>query len=126
MSNITKILIVDDHPGMLSAVSMLLRDVFPHCTLLVASNAKLAVALSKKHAPEIVILDIFLPDMSGIDAIALIQAAVPGVKIVMHSSHDSQSYRIKAALAGADAFIAKKRSGSELPPLLAQILAEFV
>ena len=73
-------------------------------------------------APQVVIMDIALPGMSGIEATRRIKAAFPDTQVVMHSSYDMRVYREGAAAAGASAFVRKSRVVTELVPVVAGLL----
>lgn len=120
------ILIVDDHPAVRAAVMALLDGAFPECRLLVAESAEIALALCATAAPHIVIMDISLPHMNGIDGAKHICAQFPATRVVMHSNSDMQIFRDASAAAGACAFVGKGRTSSELIAVIAELLAASV
>jgi len=98
------------------------------------------VRIISKKLPDIVILDINMPGMSGIEAIALIKEASPEVSIIMYTQFEDDDKLFKSLCAGADGYILKKTSpfklidaidevgngGTPLSPLIAKkILASF-
>jgi DNA-binding NarL/FixJ family response regulator len=118
------IMVVEDHPPTLSALLELLEAAFPQCALLAAEGAERALELCAAAAPDVVIMDIALSGMSGIDATLRIKALLPDTRVVMHSSYDMRVYREGAAAAGASAFVRKGKAGSELVPVVADLLAK--
>lgn len=108
------ILLVEDHAGTRLAVMELLRSAFACCRLLAADSAEAALPLCAAEAPAIVVMDISLPGINGIDATRLIRQAHPGTQVIMHSSSDQPIYREESLAAGAAAFVGKGRSGGEL------------
>ena len=122
MREAVTILVVEDHPATLAGLLELLEAAFPACALVAAQEAEQALCLCASAAPHIVIMDIALPGMSGIEATRRIKAAFPGTQVVMHSSYDMRVYRDGASAAGASAFVRKSRVSSELVPVVASLL----
>ena len=121
-SQVATILIVEDHPPMLAAVRALLSAAFPACRILAAESAEQALDLCASDAPCVVVMDIVLPGIDGIEATRRIKARLPDTAVVMHSSHDRAMYRDAAAAAGASAFVSKHRTFSDLVPAIAGLL----
>ncbi len=102
----TKVLIVDDAAFM----RMMLRDILEKNGFEIvgeASNGIKAVELYKKEKPEVVTMDITMPDMDGIEAVKQIKAFDPNSKIIMCSAMGQQSMVMDAIRAGARDFIVK-------------------
>jgi DNA-binding NarL/FixJ family response regulator len=116
------ILVVEDHPGTRAMVLALLRSAFPGCQLLEADSAERALPLFEAKAPQLVVMDIALPGMNGIQATQRIKASHPDTLVVMHSSSDLPVYREEARAVGASAFVGKGRSSGELVPVIADLL----
>jgi len=123
MNGAVTIMVVEDHPPTLAALLELLEAAFPQCALLAAEGAERALELCADAAPDVVIMDIALAGMSGIDATLHIKALLPDARVVMHSSYDMRVYREGAAAAGASAFVSKGKFISELVPVVAGLLA---
>ena len=120
--NRTKILIVEDHPAMLSALSAMLNRSFPEIRLFAAASAEAALPLCAAERPHLVIMDISLLGMNGIAATREIKATSPATEVVIHSASDMQVYRDAAAAAGAAAFVSKCDTSRDLIPTIAEIL----
>lgn len=102
----TKVLIVDDAAFM----RMMIRDILEKNGFEVvgeASNGIKAVEIYKKEKPEVVTMDITMPDMDGIEAVKQIKAFDPDSKIIMCSAMGQQSMVMDAIRAGARDFIVK-------------------
>lgn len=100
----TKALLIEDDPVTRWIVRTSLKD---ECNLMTASTASSACLLYSKFKPDIVFLDIGLPDKSGLDVLSWILRHDPGAKIVMFSSQDSLDMMTTSIEAGAVGFIAK-------------------
>ncbi|MBV7272268.1 response regulator [Clostridium thailandense] len=101
-----KILIVDDAAFM----RMMIKDILEKNGFEVvgeANNGLKAVELYKKEKPDVVTMDITMPDMDGIEAVKAIKAFDPGAKIIMCSAMGQQTMVMDAIKAGARDFIVK-------------------
>jgi two-component system response regulator YesN len=116
------ILTVEDHAATREAVLALLGSAFPHCKLLAADSAERALELCRSAQPSLIIMDVALPGMNGIEATGLIRQMHPAALIVMYSNSDMAIYREQAASAGAAAFISKSGTARELIPTVARML----
>jgi two-component system chemotaxis response regulator CheY len=101
-----KILIVDDAAFM----RMMIKDILEKNDFQVvgeANNGIKAVELYKKEKPDVVTMDITMPDMDGIEAVKAIKAFDPAAKIIMCSAMGQQTMVMDAIKAGARDFIVK-------------------
>ncbi|HEV8537321.1 MAG TPA: response regulator transcription factor [Bacteroidota bacterium] len=77
-------------------------------------NGKEAVALVRQHRPDVAILDISMPEMSGIEAAKIIKENNPETKILILTIHDDQDYVVQVMQAGADGYIIKNSSPEDI------------
>ncbi|MEI6898339.1 MAG: PAS domain S-box protein [Bacteroidota bacterium] len=112
-----KILAIDDNPDNLVVIKALLTDVFPDIPLLTATSGKEGMNLIRAEQPDVILLDIIMPDMNGYEVCSLVKgdAVLSRIPIIMLTAGKSDSEsRIRALDAGADAFVTKPVESSEL------------
>ena len=119
----TSILIVEDHEKVRRALRKLLEVKFSQYQVIEASSGEEAVTLTLAEAPQLIIMDITLPGMSGIEATRRIRATSSSPPVVMFTVHEDDIYRQEAEDAGAIAYVAKHALQSELLPQLYALLA---
>ena len=118
------ILIVEDHPGVRQSLREWLALSFPHYELLEATSGEEAVTKAQASSPCLVIMDIGLPGITGIEATESIKKTMPDTKVVMLTIFDDDDYRSHAAAAGAFAYVPKRKIKTELMPVVRRILHE--
>jgi len=116
------ILIVEDHTDVRRALRDWLGLEFPRCRVIEAASGEEAIALARSESPRLVVMDIRLPGMNGIETARQIKAALPFTQIVMLTIHTGDIYLADARAAGASAYVTKQRMHSELVPTLAALL----
>lgn len=118
------ILIVEDHDDVRISLRMWLGDVFRDDEIIEATNGVDAVEQALAHAPDIVVMDISMPEMNGIEATRKIKTALPHSQIAVLSVHDTPEYRSDALDAGASVYIPKSQAYMALIPALNRLLSE--
>lgn len=88
-----------------------------------AGDAKTALALAQAARPDVVLMDVAMPDMDGIAAAGALRAIAPEAAVIIHTLHDDAATRTRALAAGAVAVIAKRRCGEDLAPAIREALA---
>jgi two-component system KDP operon response regulator KdpE len=108
---VTRVLVVDDEPQILRALRINLR--VRHYDVLTAETAEQALAVAAAHPPDLVLLDLGLPDMDGVEVIAGLRGWTAAPIIVLSGRADS-SDKVKALDAGADDYVTKPFGMEEL------------
>src|SRR5262252_48784 len=108
------IVLVDDHKLVRDGVKTILERGTEFRVVGEAENGADAVQLCKKALPDIVLMDIGLPGMNGIEATEEILRHCPGTKIVILSMYDDENTVVSAIRSGARAFVLKKASSTDL------------
>jgi DNA-binding NarL/FixJ family response regulator len=108
------IVLVDDHKLVRDGIKTLLERGPDFRVVGEADNGADAVQLCRKTNPELVLMDIGLPGMNGIEATTELLRHCPGVKVVILSMYDDENSVVSAIRSGARAFVLKKASSGEL------------
>src|SRR3954452_2018477 len=108
------VLLVDDHKLMRDGVKTILERVADFKVMAEAGNGTDAVQACKKLRPDIVLMDIGLPGMNGIEATEEILRHCPGTRIVILSMYDDENSVVSAIRSGARSFVLKKASSNDL------------
>ena len=117
-----RIMLVDDHAIVRSGFRRLLEQQ-PGCHVVAeAADADRAYALFMEHEPDVTVLDLSMPGVSGLDAIRRIIARKPSAKILVFSMHEDASLAERAIQLGARGFVTK----SSAPESLASAIADIV
>ena len=102
------ILLVDDDEFFRGAERRLLESEEAFEIVGEAGNASEAIRLARALHPDVVLMDIGMPDLNGLEATRQIKAAEPETKVVMVTVYDEPGFRQAAANYGADAYVVKK------------------
>src|SRR5271165_521079 len=108
------VLLVDDHKIMRDGIKAILRHIGEFQVVGEAETGAEAVQLCKKQVPEIVVMDIGLPGLNGIESTTEILRHHPGVKVIVLSMFDDEHSVVGAIRSGARAFVLKKASDNDL------------
>jgi DNA-binding NarL/FixJ family response regulator len=117
-----RILIVDDHELMRRGIRNLLESNPRLQVCGEAADGEEGVAKVQSLKPDLVVLDLNMRGMNGIDATRSIRRLVPETKILIYSMHESPQIRLAIQQAGADAFVLKSAPETELPKMIGLLL----
>ena len=115
MNQPTTIIIVDDDDIVRIGLRTLLTELGRYDVVGEASNGRDAVRLARKLEPDLVLIDVGMPTMNGIDATKRIRSAVEKTKIIALSLHDDSRFVTQMLDAGASGFLPKQGAVEELP-----------
>lgn len=116
-----RVLIVDDQPRARQSMKALLATWPLAGPVQEAASGQQAVQLVETFEPDVVLMDIRMPGMDGVEATRLIKSQRPQVKIIALSMY--AEYAADAAAAGADAFVSKGQPPEQLLATLAAVVA---
>jgi len=110
----TRVLLADDHVMMRGGLRMLLEQNAELAVVGEAEDGRETVRLAKKLSPDVVVMDIAMPDMNGIEATRQIIAEHPGIKVIALSMHSDRHFVSEMLKAGATAYLLKQCAVDEL------------
>lgn len=102
-----RIMLVDDHASMRQGLSMLLRSNHDFELVAEASDGIEAVKMAQDFSPDIILMDVSMPEMDGIEATAIIKKNQPYIRIIGLSMHEDENTKQRMIAAGASAYISK-------------------
>lgn len=110
----TTIILADDHQILREALRMLLESQPDFQVLTETGDGAEAARLAEKHKPDILVLDMMMPGLSGLEVARAVKRATPATKVIILSMHDAESYVVDALNAGIAGYVLKKSSSQEL------------
>jgi len=121
--DIINVVLADDHVLVRDGIKALLEDQQGIRVIDEASNGKEAIEVIAKNKPHILIVDIRMPEMNGIEVVRIINDRYKDVRTLVLSMHDSEEYVIQAIQAGADGYLLKGASKDEFLKALHTVAA---
>lgn len=117
-----EILIVDDHPMVRMGLIFMLRDRAGIESIREATTAEEAITQVRQKPPSVVLLDVRLPDMSGIDTCREIKRISPGTKVIMITSYTDEEAVFASIIAGANGYFYKRVAPQELIAAIEKVM----
>jgi DNA-binding NarL/FixJ family response regulator len=121
-----KILLVDDHPLFRGGLKYLLQSLDEHLELDEAGNCSQAEALATQRAYDLVLVDLKMPGVGGLDALTVVRAALPSTPVVVVSGEDDPAVVRAAIECGAMGFIPKSSTPEVMIQALKLVLAHGI
>ena len=119
-SSVPRVVLADDDALIRYTTHRILRDA---CEVVgEAADGEAAVALARDLQPDVVVLDISMPGMSGFAAARAIRDRQPGIRVIMLSSHTAPSYIDEAFRNGAHGYVVKETAGAQLADAIQETL----
>lgn len=109
-----RVLLADDHILVRSGIRRLLEDIPGVMVVAEADDGEQAVEIAQRENPDIVITDIGMPRMSGLELTAWLKHNLPQVRVIILSMHGASDYVAEAFASGADAYLLKRSASEEL------------
>ncbi len=114
MNTTTTVLIVDDHAMVRAGIRSILEHAEGYTVVAEAENGRDAIALASKHAPDVALIDVAMPDLNGIEATRKIHAADPKIAVIGLSMHSDARYVNGMLDAGGCGYLLKTCDADEL------------
>src|SRR5215469_5206295 len=138
-SSLIQVLSVDDHTLVREGIAAILEAESDMRLVAEATNGREAIQRFRQHRPDVTLMDLHMPDLDGIEAIARIRAEFPGARIIVLTSYSGDARMVGALKAGASGYLLKHTLRRELldairavhagsrriPPEIATEIAEY-
>jgi len=118
-----RVLCVDDHPLLREGIAAIINSQPDMVLIADASNGTEAIQKFKEHRPDVTLMDLRLPDISGVDSLMAIRADAPDARIIMLSTFEGDVEIQRALQAGARAYLLKNMPPKELVEVIRQVHA---
>ena len=119
--NVIKVLIADDHAIVREGLKQILADTKDIVVAGHAENGNEAIKLSREGLCDVLLLDISMPDRSGIEVLKQVKKETPNIAILMLSMHREDQYAIRSLKAGASGYLNKQSAPAELVNAIRQV-----
>jgi DNA-binding NarL/FixJ family response regulator len=117
-----RVLLADDHTLVRAGIRSLLEKLPGVEVAGEASDGREVIGLIEAHQPDVVLMDISMPGLSGLQALARITRDFPLVRVIILSMHHSDEYVLQALKSGASGYLLKRAATAELPAALKNVM----
>jgi len=118
-----RIVVADDHPVVLKGLKEIIEESFENATIDVTSTGYELIRNVQNNHYDLVLLDISLPDINGLEALKEIKKKKPKLPVLIISMYPEEQYAVRAIKAGAHGYITKRSASDELVLAVRQILS---
>lgn len=119
----TRILLADDHEVVRQGLKQILIESIPDAAFGEATNGKEALRRARTEPWDVVVLDISLPDRSGLDVLKELRRDYPGLPVLVLSMHSEEQFAVRVLRAGAAGYVTKRTAARELVVAVQKVLA---
>lgn len=126
MARTIRLLLADNHPAYMEGLVALFREEPDIEVVGCAVNGQEALELALELEPDIVLMDISMPVMDGLEATRRVKKSLPGVKVLVCTMHNSPEYAVQATEAGAVGFVTKDLPFAALLPTVKAVQAGVI
>ena len=109
-----RVLLVDDHALVRAGLRSLMESFVDVEVVAEAGDGRAAVQLARTHVPHVVLMDIALPELNGLEAAARLRDEVPAARVIVLSMYSNEEYVLRALQAGVAGYLLKDAAPSEL------------
>ncbi|HPU30055.1 MAG TPA: response regulator transcription factor [Syntrophorhabdaceae bacterium] len=117
------ILIVEDHDSVRESLIQWLNRIFPEFEIMGIKTGEEAINIIKNVMPKIVLMDINLPGINGIETTKIIKIMHPSTKVAILSIYEDEAYKNDAFIAGASKYVPKRLMHTDLIPAIKSLLS---
>jgi two-component system response regulator EvgA len=121
----TTIMIVDDHPALRLVIKIHLSQLLGVTDVIEADNGQTAVEMARQYAPDLAVLDLDIPRISGLDVIPRLKLAHPLIRVLVLSGQNQATFASRAMRSGAQGFVGKSQDMREIVRGVEAVLAGY-
>jgi DNA-binding NarL/FixJ family response regulator len=118
-----RVLVVDDNENVRRSVCQLLQSQADIEVICEAVDGADALSKAREHLPDVVLLDVTMPNMNGLEVAQVLKQEIPSIQIIIVSQHDSRGFKWAALAAGVSGYVVKSNAARDLIPELRRIQA---
>lgn len=119
-----KLLIVDDEPIERDGMQAILQKAYPNLDIKQAKNGKVAIEIADQFKPDLIMMDIMMPGMTGLEAVEIISAKNPTIKFVMVTAFDMFDFARQALKLGVKDYLLKPSKASEIVATVGRVMKQ--
>ncbi len=118
----SRIVIVEDNDAVREGFSLIINSVSNYLVVNSYDNAEDAIKNVRKDKPDVILMDLELPGMNGIEAISIIKKDSPHIDLIVNTIYENSDLVFKALVAGASGYITKNTSHTELLDAIEEVI----
>ncbi|MEQ8242975.1 MULTISPECIES: response regulator transcription factor [Fulvivirga] len=118
----SRIVIVEDNDAVREGFSLIINSVSNYLVVNAYDNAEDAIKNVRKDKPDVILMDLELPGMNGIEAIGIIKKASPHIDLIVNTIYENSDLVFQALVAGASGYITKNTSHTELLDAIEEVI----
>jgi DNA-binding NarL/FixJ family response regulator len=116
-----RVLLADDHEIVRDGLRLLIESQQNMCVVGEAANGRQALSRAQELKPDVVVMDLSMPEMNGLQATMRLKARFPELKVIALTAHEDESYLSQLCKAGASGYVLKRSAGDELIRAIAAV-----
>jgi len=116
-----RVLVVDDNESVRRSICQLLKTQPDLEVICEATDGADALRKAREHLPDVVLLDVTMPNMDGLEVARVLKQEFPSMDVLIVSQHDSRGFRWAALAAGVSGYVVKSDSARDLIPELRKL-----
>lgn len=116
-----RILLADDHQMLRDGLRLLIDAQPDMCVIAEAADGHEALRKARELSPDIIVMDLSMPGLSGLQATQRLKAEMPSIRVLALTAHEDESYLTQLCKAGASGYVLKRSAGDELLHALATV-----
>lgn len=116
-----RVLLVDDNESVRRSICQILHSQTDIEVICQAADGADALNQARQHQPDLVLLDITMPTMNGLDAARILKREFPSMHVLIVTQHDSRGFQWAALAAGASGYVVKSNAARDLLPEVRRI-----